>query len=81
VIIELNDNLINGSTCPCSEKIRDALKYQEEFVAESMEEVEEFCDNHSWLAEINEFVSTWDVSQVEYWKGQPTSNIEVSLVF
>jgi len=66
------------SSLHTSEKIKDALKYQEEFVAESMEEVQEFCDNHGWLSEIHEFVLVWDDVQMDYWKVQPTAKIEVS---
>jgi len=63
----------------CSEKIRDALKYHEEFVSEAVEEVNVFCENHNWLTEIHQFVTGWDKRQIDYWKAQPTAMIEVSM--
>ena len=45
----------------------------------ALSEVQEFCDEHSWLAEIHAFVSVWDEEKLEAWRGQTTNKIEVGL--
>ena len=44
---------------------------------EAIEEVERFCDEHSWLTEIHAFVAQWQEKDLLSWRGQPTPKIEV----
>ena len=43
----------------------------------AFKEVQEFCDEHSWLQAIYSFVKAWDQKTLESWKGQVASKIEV----
>ena len=51
--------------------------YQAHLLSEAGKEVEQFCDDYSWVAEIHEFVSSWVDGQVDTWRGQPSIKIEV----
>lgn len=52
--------------------------YQTHLLAEASKEVELFCDDHTWVAEIHEFVTSWGDGQVENWIGQLAIKIEVN---
>lgn len=61
-----------------SKLIRGAIKQQEDLLAEATKEVEQFCEDHSWVAKIHAFVSSWGSGQMmQAWRGQPAHKIEV----
>ena len=42
-------------------------------------EVNEFAEDHKWIAAIHSFVKTWNQETLESWKGQTASKIEVNI--
>ncbi|XP_073235787.1 dynein heavy chain domain-containing protein 1-like [Porites lutea] len=62
-----------------NQQIKQGLMYQTHLLAEASKEVELFCDDHTWIAEIHEFVTSWGDGQVENWRGQLAIKIEQQL--
>ena len=60
-----------------SKQITEAFQRQADLLSQATEEVEQFCDDHSWVAVIHEFVSSWGSGDTHKLRGQQTSKIEV----
>ena len=60
-----------------SKLIKEAIKRQEDLLSEAAKEVEEFCEEYSWVANIQAFISSWGSGQMHAWTGQPAQKIEV----
>ena len=60
-----------------SKQIKGAIKQQEDLLSEAAKEVEEFCEEYSWVANIQAFISSWSSGEMHAWRGQPTQKIEV----
>ena len=60
-----------------SKQIKEAIKRQEDLLSEAAKEVEEFCEEYSWVANIQAFISSWGSGQMHAWRGQPAPKIEV----
>ena len=60
-----------------SKQIKGAIKRQENLLSEAAKEVEEFCEEYSWVANIQAFISSWGSGEMHAWRGQPTQKIEV----
>ena len=54
-----------------------AVKQHSSMIQSAVEEIEQFCNEHSWLTEIHAFVAQWEEKNLESWRGQPTAKIEV----
>ena len=61
-----------------SKQIKEGLRNQVNLLSEASKEVEQFCDDHSWVAEIHEFITSWGDCHTDAWRGQPTIKIEVT---
>lgn len=62
-----------------SKQIKGGLRRQTDLLLQASKEVEKFCDDHSWIAEIHQFVSSWADGHTDAWRGQPTVKIEVRM--
>ena len=60
-----------------SKQIKESLTHQENLLLQASKEVEQFCDDHMWVAEIHQFVNSWVDDTSESWNGQPAITIEV----
>ena len=47
-------------------------------LSEAGKEVERFCNDHSWVAEIHKFITSWGDCHTDAWRGQPAIKIEVT---
>ena len=62
-----------------STQIKGAIKRQEDLLSEAAKEVEEFCEEYIWVANIQAFISSWGSGEIYAWRGQPTQKIEVHI--
>lgn len=62
-----------------SKLIKGAIKRQEDLLSEAAKELEEFCEEYSWVANIQAFISSWGSGEIHAWRGQPTQKIEVHI--
>lgn len=63
---------------PNSKQIKGGLSHQADLLSQASKEVERFCEDHSWVAEIHEFVTSWGDGHTDVWRGKPATKIEVS---
>ena len=67
----------SSSSLSISKQIKEGLIHQANLIAQASKEVEQFCDDHNWVAEIHEVVSSWGNGPTDSWRGQPAIKIEV----
>lgn len=60
-----------------SEEISSARELETEIITAALEEIDSFCEDHSWLADIHRFARKWNKDAVLQWKRAQAYSIEV----
>ena len=60
-----------------SDEYQEAIRVQHELMSAAITEVEDYCDNNSWLNEINKFCNDWTAESVTRLEGAAAFTIEV----
>eukprot|EP00795_Rhopilema_esculentum_P014239 gene14239-5264_t len=56
--------------------LQNCLFLMQSLMQDAFAEVNEFAEDHKWIAAIHSFVKTWNQETLESWKGQTASKIE-----
>ena len=64
-----------------SEEYQEAIRVQHDLMSAAITEVEDYCDNNSWLNEINKFCNDWTAESVTRLEGAAAFTIEVRSFF
>ena len=60
-----------------SKEYSGALQFQEKLMLEALEEIDQYCQHHSWLTEIHHFCRKWSDKALKELRGVPAFQIEV----
>ena len=69
---------IHSITSFLSTSYAEALRVQQQLMAEAVEEIDEYCSKSAWLNEIFNFCNGWNDESVLKWRGASGFVIEVS---
>ena len=61
-----------------SVKVLAAMANYQSLLESAIQDINDFCNEHSWLSEIREFILSWKPESVQAWKRAQAYTIEVS---